>query len=145
MTKELIFLFITGITIFSFQQILVELWIKPYIEFKKTLQKIDFYVFKNKNMLHNVRVVGDYDYNKKIDELNEGFRDLASEFVTCFQAIPLPERFWLEKVRKYRIISARKHLIRLSNMIGRYEDSDHINRSIEDLEKDLHFKYSSQE
>lgn len=110
-------LLIAGIAIFSFQQVLVELWIKPLTEFKAVLSRVDSFLIKYAYLSQVV-----WGQNEVLDiELHEGkdkMREYAGELGAKYSGLPYFEKMWIYKVRKINVIEGQKELIKLSNLIG---------------------------
>ncbi len=140
--SEIYELFLTGILIFAFQQVLLELWIKPIKEFNLVLKKLESFLIHYAYLSQPL-----WGQSGKLDgELEEGqdkMREYAGDLVASYSSLLFLEKLWLLKVKKYNILEARRSLIRLSNLIGNKDEGINLRieaaSAIDNIKKCLNF------
>jgi len=126
MNEEIYKLFLVGIFIFAFQQVFVELWIKPLKDFYVILKRLESFLIKYAYLSQVV-----WGQNEILDkELREGrdkIREYAGDMIASYDGLPIFEKLWVVKIKKYKISDAKKSLIRLSNLIGNNDETRTLN------------------
>jgi len=145
--NEIYQLFITGILIFAFQRIFVELWIKPLNVFYSTLNRLESFLIKYAYLSQRV-----WSQNKILDqELREGrdkIREYAGDLIANYSRLFILEKIWIKRFKKLDIQKAKKSLIKLSNYLGNIDETKTINlrimasEQIDEVRKCLKFDLS---
>ena len=126
MNEEIYKLFLTGMLIFAFQQVFVELWVKPLKDFYAVLKRLESFLIKYAYLSQVV-----WGQNEIMDkELKEGrdkMREYAGDMIASYSGLPIFEKLWFVKIKKYKILDAKKSLIRLSNFLGNSDETKTLN------------------
>src|SRR3990167_8262695 len=101
MNEEIYKLFLTGMLIFAFQQVFVELWVKPLKDFYAVLKRLESFLIKYAYLSQVV-----WGQNEIMDkELKEGrdkMREYAGDMITSYSGLPIFEKLWFVKIKKYK-------------------------------------------
>lgn len=86
MKNELFKIFLTGIFIFAFQQVFIELWIKPLKEFKEVLKRLESFLIKYAYLSQAVWGQNDI-LDKELSECKNKFKEYAGNLIAGYTSI----------------------------------------------------------
>ena len=138
---EVFLIVISGVLIFTIQNLVLKLWILPIVDFKKCLAKIE-------TLLNRYAFLYAVEYgtsNKAMDSEIEYFRkelrDIISEMLGTYYVLPyLYRKIWIGKIDVYK---AKSEMFTLSCFISTHKDvlkeKTQAEISIEKISKYLNF------
>lgn len=120
--SEAFLIVISGVLIFTLQNLISQLWISPIVEFKKCLAKIETlmarwsvlhkYEYKNNNL-----VTADGTMDEAIENFKKELSRLTTELIGTYNALPLIEKWWL-KMKGVDVNKTKRALLTLSVIIS---------------------------
>ncbi len=120
-TSEAFLIVISGVLIFTIQRLISELWIAPIIAFKKCLAKLE-------TLLIRYEFLCGYEYgsnngpaNDDVDYFRQELKNIASELVGTFNALPFFEK-WMLRIRGVNVQQTKPELLILSARISIRKD-----------------------
>lgn len=147
MKNELFKIFLTGIFIFAFQQVFIELWIKPLKEFKEVLKRLESFLIKYAYLSQAVWGQNDI-LDKELSECKNKFKEYAGNLIAGYTSIIFFEKIWFKYFLKINIKDSKKSLIKISNFLGNQDPSGVVNlrvevsKEIDNIRKFLKFDFS---
>lgn len=122
LNSEAFLIVISGVVIFTLQNLISQLWILPLVEFKKSLAKIE-------TLLIRYAFLCDFTYNSngglmdvEIEHFRRELKNLASEIIGAYNILPGAEKWWFEKIKKVNILKAKTELLTLSAVVSTEKD-----------------------
>ncbi len=138
---------LSGVLVFVISQFLLELVIKPVVNHKKIIAKIDNKLKYYDNVVTNPPIGGVYDVHskEKYMEATNAFRDLSCDLESSFNTIPLKFCCCLLNIvrNKNEIRKSAINLIKLSNFSGQYDKTGTVDvlllasNAIDEVKKNL--------
>jgi|SRR3989344_1435973 len=143
LNSEAFLIVISGVVIFTVQNLISQLWIAPMVEFKKCLAKIE-------TLLTRYSFLSSFEYgsnNGTMDSDIEYFRkelkNLTSEMIGTYSMLPRLEKWWLKKRHGVDIIKAKTEMLTLSAVVSTRKDimkeKSRAEMAIENIPKLLNF------
>lgn len=143
LNSEAFLIIISGVVIFTLQNLISQLWILPLVEFKKCLAKIE-------TLLTRYAFLCNFEYstnNGMMDSDIEYFRrelkNLTSEMLGAYSILPKLEKWWSKKRYGIDVIKAKTEMLTLSAVVSTRDDVLKIKPraeiSIENIPKYLNF------
>ena len=121
-TSEAFLIVISGVVIFTLQNLISQLWISPIVEFKKCLAKIE-------TLLTRYAFLCDFEYgsnNGMMDNDIEYFRrelkNITSEMLGAYNILPKLEKWGLRKRHGINIVKAKTEMLTLSAVVSTRRD-----------------------
>ena len=132
--SEAFLIVISGVFIFTVQNLISQIWISPNIEFKKCTAKIEalitryafLYAFKygtNNGIMDN-----------EIEYFRKELKNLVLEMLVTHSILFEYEKWWCKKWNKINILKARVEMLTLSAVIGTSADYNKQTRAEEAIE-----------
>ena len=141
--SEAFLIVISGVLIFTIQNLISQLWIFPIIEFKKCVAKIE-------TLLTRYAFLSMFEFGSNseiIDRDIEYFRvelkNLTSEIIGVYNMLPKLEKWWLKKRYSIDTIKVKTEILILSSVVGIKDDlkkdKSRSEIAIENISKYLNF------
>ena len=122
LNSEAFLIVISGVIIFTLQNLISQLWISPIIEFKKCLAKIE-------TLLTRYAFLSNFEYGSnggimdaEIDYFRKELKNLTSEMLGDYNVLPKLERCFLKKLYGINIIKAKTEILTLSAVVSTKND-----------------------
>ena len=143
LNSEAFLIVISGVVIFTLQNLISQLWILPLVEFKKCLAKIE-------TLLIRYAFLCDFEYNSngglmdaEIEYFRKELKNLASEMLGAYNILPGPERWWFKNIKKINILKTKTEILTLSAVVSTKKDVAKVKPraeiAIENIPKYLNF------
>ena len=120
--NEVFLIVISGVLIFTIQNLILKLWILPIVDFKKCLAKIE-------TLLNRYAFLYAFEYgtnngvmDSEIEYFRKELRNMTSEMLGNYYALPCLEKIWLKKIWNIDIHKAKSEMFTLSNFISTHRD-----------------------
>jgi len=147
LSKELILLFLTGIFIFAFQQVFIELWMKPLKEFKEVLKRLESFLIKYAYLSQVVWGQSDI-LDRELLKCKHKFREYAGDLIASYTNLIFLEKIWFTYFRKINVKDSKKALIKISNYLGNEDPAETVNlrimisKELDNIKRYLKFDFS---
>jgi hypothetical protein len=143
LNSEAFLIVISGVVIFTLQNLIFQLWILPLVEFKKCLAKIE-------TLLSRYAYLCKFEYNSnsglmdaEIEYFCKELKNLTSEMIGTYNILPRPEKWWFEDIKKINIMKAKAEILTLSAVVSTKKDvikeKPRAEIAIENIPKYLNF------
>ncbi|MCR4275734.1 MAG: hypothetical protein NUV83_03250 [Candidatus Wolfebacteria bacterium] len=120
--SEAFLIVISGVVIFTLQNLISQLWILPLVEFKKCLAKIE-------TLLTRYAFLCNFKYNSngglmdaEIEYFRKELKNLVAEMLGTYNILPGFERWWFKKIKKINILKAKTEILTLSAVVSTKND-----------------------
>src|SRR3989344_4713346 len=107
LNSEAFLIVISGVVIFTLQNLISQLWISPIVELKKCLARIE-------TLLTRYAFLCGFEYdtnggimNNDIEYFRRELKNLTSEMIGAYNILPKIEKWWLRKRYRIDIIKAK--------------------------------------
>lgn len=122
LNSEVFLIVISGVLIFTIQNLVSQLWILPIVDFKKCLAKIE-------TLLTRYAFLSCFEYgsnneimDKDIEYFRRELKNLTSEMIGTYSILPKLERCWLRRQHGINIIKAKTEMLTLSAVVSTKKD-----------------------
>ena len=120
--SEAFLIVISGVIIFTLQNLISQLWISPIVEFKKCLARIE-------TLLTRYAFLSRFEYdtnggimNSDTEYFRRELKNLTSEMLGSYSILPKSEKWWLKKRYGIDIIKAKTEMLTLSAVVSTHDD-----------------------
>ena len=142
--SEAFLIVVSGVIIFTLQNLISQLWIFPIVEFKKCLARIE-------TLLTRYAFLCDFEYNTNggmmnndIEHFRRELKNLTSELIGTYNILPKLEKWWLKRRYGINIIKAKMEMLTLSAVVSTPKDvlkeKPRAEVAIENIPKYLNFQ-----
>ena len=119
-SSEVFLIVISGVLIFTIQNLVLKLWILPIIDFKKCLAKIETLLNRYAFLYAAEYGTNNGAMDSEIEYFRKELRNIISEMLGDYYVLPnLYRKIWL---RKIDIHKAKSEMFTLSNFISTHRD-----------------------
>lgn len=143
LNSEAFLIVISGVVIFTLQNLISQLWILPLVEFKKCLARIE-------TLLTRYAFLCTFEYRSnnglmdaEIEHFRKELKNLTSEMIGTYSILPKLEKWWLKRLYGIDIIKAKTEILTLSAVVSTKKDIDkeksRAEIAIENIPKYLNF------
>ena len=122
LNSEAFLIVISGVVIFTLQNLISQLWISPIVELKKCLARIE-------TLLTRYAFLCGFEYdtnggimNNDIEYFRRELKNLTSEMIGAYNILPKIEKWWLRKRYRIDIIKAKTEMLTLSAVVSTKKD-----------------------
>ncbi len=141
--SEAFLIVISGVVIFTLQNLISQLWISPIVEFKKCLARIE-------TLLTRYAFLSTYEQDSNngmmdndIEHFRRELKNLTSEMIGSYNILPKLEKWWFKKMYRVDIIKAKTEMLTLSAVVSTKSDllkeKSRAEVAIENIPKYLNF------
>lgn len=120
--SEAFLIVVSGVIIFTLQNLISQLWVSPIVEFKRCLARIE-------TLLTRYAFLCDFEYgtnggmmNDDIEHFRRELKNLTSEMIGTYSILPKPEKWWLKRWYGINIIKAKMEMLTLSAVVSTPKD-----------------------
>ncbi len=120
--SEVFLIVISGVLIFTIQNLVLKLWISPIVDFKKCLAKIE-------TLLNRYAFLYAFEFgtnngimDSEIKYFRKELRNMTSEMLGNYYVLPYLEKIWLKKIRNIDIHKAKSEILILSAVVSTHKD-----------------------
>lgn len=141
--SEAFLIVISGVVIFTLQNLISQLWISPLVEFKKCLARIETLLTRYAFLCSFEYGVNEGTVNNDIEYFRRELKNLASEMIGAYNILPKLEKCWFKKLYRIDIIKAKTEMMTLSVVVSTPKDilkeKSRAEVAIENIPKYLNF------
>lgn len=137
LNSEAFLIVISGVLIFTTQNLVSQLWILPIVDFQKCLAKIE-------TLLTRYAFLSCFEYgsnngimDKDIEYFRGELKNLTSDMVGTYNMLPKLEKWWFKKLHGIDIIKAKTEMLTLSAIVSTKKDLQKENPRAEDAIKNI--------
>ena len=139
--SEVFLIVISGVLIFTIQNLVLKLWILPIVDFKKCLAKIETLLSRYAFLYAHEHGTNNGIMDSEIEYFLKELRDIISKMLGDYYVLPnFYRKIWL---RKIYIHKAKSEMFVLSNVVSTHKDvlkeKTQTEISIEKISKYLNF------
>ena len=143
LNSEAFLIIISGVVIFTLQNLISQLWISPIVEFRKCLARIE-------TLLTRYAFLCGFEYGSnggmmdaEIEYFRRELKNITSEILGVYSILPKLEKWWLRKRYGIDIIKAKTEILTLSAVVSTKKDIEkekpRSETAIENIPKYLNF------
>jgi|SRR3989344_148021 len=141
--SEAFLIVISGVVIFTLQNLVSQLWISPIVEFKKCLARIEALLTRYAFLSAHEQDLNNGIMNNDIKHFKKELKNLVSEMLCTYNVLPELEKWWFKNIKKINIIKAKTEMLTLSAVVSTKKDIEkeksRAETAIENIPKYLNF------
>ena len=141
--SEAFLIVISGVVIFTLQNLVSQLWISPIVEFKKCLARIETLLTRYSFLAGFEHGSNNGMMDSDIEHFRNELKNLTSEMIGVYSILPKLEKLWLKRMYKVDIIKAKTEMLTLSAVVSTRADVMSVKPraevAIENIPKHLNF------
>lgn len=141
--SEAFLIVISGVVIFTLQNLISQLWIYPLVEFKKCLARIEALLTRYAFLCCFEYGTNNRIMDSEIEYFRRELKNLTSEMLGAHSILPKLEKWWLKKRYGIDIIKAKTEMLTLSAVVSTRNDAlktkPRAEVAIENIPKYLNF------
>lgn len=143
LNSEAFLIVISGVFIFTLQNLISQLWILPLVEFKKCLAKIETLLTRYAFLCQHVYNFNGGSMDIEIEYFRKELKNLTSEMLGTYNILPGLEKWWYKNIKEINILKAKTEILTLSAVVSTEKDvmreKPRAEIAIENIPKHLNF------